>query len=143
MSLLLDEDAPDVEDFVSCWLQPLLRAGIERKKDDPWPFALVQRIDGSDSPESGLDDPVVQIDVLYRAVGPDVDAAAGKIWANKVHRRMTKLGVEYPDVTLSDGSVSGLDYLRVLRRMKREPFGDDMVVRYVARYALGLSYVAA
>lgn len=56
---------------------------------------------------------------------------------------MTLLGLTYPDVTLSDGTVAGIDYLTVLIRPHREPFGDETVVRYVARYKLGLSYVAA
>ena len=134
---LASEDAPDAEDFVSCWLQPLLRAGVEREKSDGYPFAVVQRVSGLDIPESGLDDPVVQLDILHKgAVG------VAKKHANDVHRRMTLLGLTYPDVTMSDGSVAGIDYLRVLIRPHRETFGDDTVVRYVARYKLGLSYVA-
>ena len=63
---LADWDAPDAEDFVACWLQPLLRAGVSRRASDPWPFALVQRIDGFDVPETGLDDPVIQVDILHK-----------------------------------------------------------------------------
>ena len=132
------EDAPDAEDFVSCWLQPLLRAGVERTTGDGWPFALVQRVDGADDPEAGLDNPVIQIDILHRGT-----VGAAKKHANDVHRRMTLLGVTYPDVTLSDNSIAGIDGLTVLIRPHRQPFGDTSVVRYVARYRLGLSYVAA
>jgi hypothetical protein len=140
---LFGEDAPDAEDFVVSWLQPLLRSGVERRQSDPWPFALVQRISGLDNPEAGLDDPVVQVDILHKVKSGTVPVAvAGKQWANDVHRRMTLLGLTYPDVTLSDGSVAGIDYLTVLIRPHREPFGDETVARYVARYKLGLSYVA-
>ena len=141
---LADADAPDVEDFVSCWLQPLLRAGISRRTSDPWPFALVQRIDGFDVPETGLDDPVVQVDILHKVTsGTTPVEIAGKRWANDVHRRMTLLGLTYPNVTMSDGSTAGIDYLRVLIKPRRESFGDGTVSRFVARYKLGLSYVAA
>jgi len=135
---LLGEDAPDVEDFVVCWLQPLLRAATARRQDDPWPFALVQRVSGSDIPELGFDNPVIQLDVLHRTR----NAGEAKQWANKVHQRMTLLAVTYPDVTISDGSTVGIDGLTVLIKPTREPFGDESVVRYVARYKLGLSYVA-
>lgn len=140
---LASEDAPDAEDFVSCWLQPLLRAGVARKLNDPWPFALVQRIDGVDVPETGLDDPVLQVDILHKSTSGSVPVeVAGKRWANDVHRRMTLLGLTYPDVTMSDGSTAGIDYLKVLLKPRREKFGDGTVARYVARYKLGLSYVA-
>jgi len=145
---LLDEDAPDAEDFVACWLAPLLRAGVRREHSDAWPFALVQRISGTDDPVPGLDDPVIQVDILHKLATPATTItgqleAAAKVWANKVHRRMTLLATTYPDVTASSGDVVGIDYLTVLMRPHRQPFGDDSVCRYVARYRLGLSYVAA
>ena len=140
---LAEHDAPDAEDFVVCWLQPLLRSGVERKTSDPWPFALVQRLPSHDVPETGLDDPVIQVDILHKVTsGSTPVAIAGKRWANEVHRRMILLGLTYPDVTLSDGSITGPDYLKVLVRPHRQPFGDDAVARFVARYKLGLSYVA-
>lgn len=131
------DDAPDVEDFVACWLQPLVRAATERKLSDPWPFVLVQRISGSDDPETGLDDPVVQLDILHKTN----NAGEAKLWANNVHRRMTLLST-YPAVVVSDGSTVELDGLTVLIRPKREPFGDETVVRFMARYKLGLTYAA-
>lgn len=146
---LLDEDAPSAVDFVCCWLQPLLRAGIEREQDDPWPFALVQSISPVDIPEEGLYDTTIQIDVLHKVTTPgplaaDRLVAAGMIWAGKVHRRMTLLGTTYPEVTLSNGTSAGLDYLRVLMRPEKPvPSGDDSIVRIPGRYKLGLAYVAA
>ncbi len=141
---LFGEDAPDVEDFAVCWLQPSIRAGVERQHGDEWPFVLVQRVSGLDIPESGFDDPVLQLDILHKYSAPNTVPliAAAKGIANDVHRRMTLLGLTYPDVTMSDGSIAGIDYMRVLMKPRREPFGDDMVVRFVARYKLGLSYVA-
>lgn len=146
--LLLAEDAPDVGDFLACWLAPLLRAGVKRTQSDPWPFALIQRISGADQPEPGLDDPVVQLDVLHKLAAPAATAAGqleveANVWASKVHRRMLLLGLTYPDVTVSSGQTVGIDYLTVLIKPHRQPFGDETVARFVARYRLGLSYVAA
>lgn len=144
---LHSEDSVDAEDFVCCWLQPLTRAGVKRELADPWPFVLVQRVSGADDPEAGLDDPVIQLDIMHKLTTPASTAAGqlesvAKTWANKVHRRMTLL-TTYPDVTVSTGGVAGVDYLQVLIRPHRQPFGDELVARYVARYRLGLSYVAA
>lgn len=145
---LLDEDAVDAEDFVCCWLQPLIRAGVKRELSDPWPFVLVQRVSGADDPDTGLDDPVIQLDILHKLASPASTAsgqleAAAKTFANNVHRRMTLLATTYPDVTVSSGEVAGIDFLTVLIRPHRQPFGDETVARFVARYRLGLSYVAA
>lgn len=144
---LSPEDAVDAEDFVCCWLQPLIRAAVKRELGEAWPFVLVQRVSGSDVPEVGLDDPVIQLDVMHKLASPATTAAGqlevvAKQWANKVHRRMTLL-TTYPDVTVTGGAVAGVDYLKVLIRPHRQPFGDELVARYVARYQLGLSYVAA
>lgn len=131
---LLDEDAPDAEDFTTCWLQPLLRAAVERDTTE-LPFAGVQQVAGPDDPDAGTADPVIQLDILGLGV------AAAKIAAIKVHRRMLLLFRESSDVVMSDGRTANLDFGRTLLLPSRMPYADDKIVRYVARYQLGLSYV--
>lgn len=133
---LLGEDAPDAEDFTVCWLQPLLRSAVERDTDDVLPFATIQRVAGEDDLDCGTDDPVVQVDILDRGV------VAAKAAANDVHRRMLLLFHECSDVVMSDGSTANLDFGRTLMKPVRMPYADAKIVRYVARYQLGLSYVA-
>lgn len=132
---LLDEGAPDIEDFVVCWLQPLIRAAVERDSDDDPPFCMVARIDGADDADCGTDDPVVQLDVF------DVDATAAAASARDVHRRMMLLARTDDHVTMSDDSVADCDFIDNLIKPFRMPYGNDKVVRYVARYTLGTSYV--
>lgn len=130
--------SPDAEDFVVSWLKSVIRSGVERRQGDEWPFALVQRVSGFDIPELGFDDPVIQVDLLHKG-----SVGSAKTWALDVHEHMIELGLTYPNVTLSDSTVAAPDYLKVLISPHRQPFGDETVVRYVARYKLGLSYVAA
>jgi hypothetical protein len=139
---LLTEHAPDAEDFVVSWLQPIIRAAVERKTEDEFPFAIVQYITGTDSVDHGTEDGVIQIDVLDEARDGVVAVQAAKYTADQVHRRMMFLARHIPDVTMSDSSVANCDYLNTTEKFHRQPYQNDKVVRYTARYALGLSYVA-
>ena len=133
---LLGEDAPDVEDFVAAWLQPVIRAAVERDSDDVLPFCVVARVAGGDDPDCGFDESVVQLDVF--GAGPLAASAA----AMTVHRRMMLLARELTTVIVTGGvSVSPN---RVTTQMKpfRSPYEHDQVVRYTARYGVGLAYVA-
>lgn len=137
----LELDTPDSEDFVVCWLQPVIRAAVERKTDDPLPFAQVQMITGDDDPECGTSDEVIQVDIFDRARDGMTAVQAAKLTARAVHRRMLYL-VHHPvEVELSDGSTADVDYLGAPMKPTRMPYANDQVVRYVARYNLGLSAV--
>ena len=144
---LLDEDAPDAEDFVVCWLQPILRAATERDPGDALPFAVVQRVAGSDDQNCGEDEAVVQIDVfaattnasLAEGLAPNV----AKYWAKRVTRRMNRLSRNLDDdVTMSDGSVANADYVANVMKPVRMPYQDESIVRVVGRWSIGRSYVA-
>lgn len=133
--LLYDQDSPDEEDFVTCWMQPVMRTAVERDLDDVLPFCEVTGISGADDPDCGASDPVVQLD--FYAHG----ATAAKDAAKQGHRRMNLLFRTSPDVTLSDGTVANVDFGGCLIRPFRMPYQHDLIVRYTARYQLGLSYV--
>ncbi|MCH9728383.1 MAG: hypothetical protein K0U84_01645 [Actinomycetia bacterium] len=117
-------------------MQPLMRSAVERGIDDTLPFCVVSRISGPDDPEAGTDDPVVQLD--FYADGP----GAAKQAANDGHRRMMLLARESNDVTLSDDSVANCDFVETLLKPFRMAYEHDQIVRYTARYRVGLSYVA-
>lgn len=132
---LLDQDAPDVEDFACCWMQPVMRSAVERASDDTLPFCVPTRVSGADDPDSGTDDPVLQLD--FYALG----AAAAKRAANDGHRRMLYLFRFSPTVTMSDGALANIDFGQTLLKPFRMDFEHDLIVRYTARYLVGLSYV--
>jgi hypothetical protein len=133
---LLDVDAPDVEDFVVCWMQPVMRCATERDTNDVLPFCVVTRIAGADDECVGVDDPTVQLD--FFAAG----AAAASVAAKTGHRRMNYLSQHLPAVTMSDGSTVGADYVETVLKPFRMAYADDRIVRYTGRYIIGLHYVA-
>jgi hypothetical protein len=143
---LLGHEPPDAEDFVVSWLQPWIQgksgqAGIERKADSPPLFAIVEFIDGTDSIDHGTEDGVVQVDFLAPA-GTAAEKRDAKLFVREGHRRMMYLAKHIPDVEMSDGSTANCDYLTTMLKPKRMDYANEKVVRYTARYALGLSYVA-
>lgn len=132
---ILDQSPPDEEDFIACWMTPVVPTAVERKQDDPFPFCVAARVSGPDDPNSGTDDPVVQLDFYGRGV---VEAKSS---ASQGHQRMLYLFRYHPTVTMSDGSLADIDFGETLIKPCRMPFAHDTVVRYTARYKLGLSYV--
>lgn len=134
MTDLLDEGAPDVDEVFVAMLAPVLRTTIDRDPDDELPFCLVQRIDGPDNPNCGTDDPVVQLDILAHGIEAAKDAA------DRVHRRVMYVARMSPDIEIASGPVN-VDFIDTLMKPKRMPYPDDQIVRFVARYAAGLSYV--
>lgn len=132
---LLEMDAPDEEDFVACWLQPVIRAAVDRELGDELPFVTVERIPGTDDENQGTDEPVVQLDIYDRGV------EAAKTAAKLVHRRMLRLFQDCPNVTLSDDSVASIDFGETVIKPFRMTYADDQIIRYTARYHLGLTYV--
>lgn len=133
---LLDEDAPDAEDFVVCAMAAVMRSATERDTDEVMPFCLVTRITGEDDPDCGCDDPVMQLEFFDRG------AAAASLTKRSGHRRMTRLARSLVDVTMSDGSIANADYVITTLKPVRMPYVDDKIVRYVGRYRIGLSFVA-
>lgn len=133
--LLYDQDAPDEEDFVVCWMQPVMKSAVERKLDDVLPFCEITGISGDDDPDAGTADPVVQLDFYGRG------AREAKAAANRGRRRMNLLIRTCATVTMSDGTLASLDFGECLIRPVRMPYAHDQIVRYMARYHLGLSFV--
>mgnify|MGYP003531487768 FL=1 len=128
-------DSPDSEDFVVSWLQVQARASTERDTDDELPFAVVTRIAGVDDPDGGSSEDSVQVEWFDRG------ASAASFTARRGHRRMMLLAREQTDVTLSDDTVASIDYLKTTMRPTRMPYADEQIIRYVARYRIGLSFV--
>lgn len=136
MSDLLDEDAPDAEDFVICAMASVMGCSAEKFTGDEWPFCIVQRVAGADLPDEGIDYPVIQLDFY----APGIQAA--KAAANEGHRRLMYLARNLVDITMSDGSIANADYVKTFQKAVKLPYADDLIRRYSARYELGLSYVA-
>lgn len=141
MTDLLNETAPDEEDFVACYMQPVVRTAAERSTNDELPFCVAFRVSGPDDPDVGLDEPVMQLEWFDKARNGMSALQNAKLSARDGHRRMLYLARHSVNVVMSDGSVANADYLTTLLKPFRMAYEDDQIVRYVARYQLGLSYV--
>ncbi len=144
MNELLGEETPDSEDFIVQWLTaaadwigPNIRVAVERKNDDDNPFCLVTLLSGGEDCTVGDGEDVIQLDIF------DVGAQAAKETARLIHRRMAELERNLPTVELWDGRKADADYVQTLMKPSRLDYENDRITRYVARYALGLSYVTA
>lgn len=137
---LLDTAPPDAEEFVVSWLTPLGAAGAvgtKRPTGAVLPYRLVHRVAGADDEMQISDNPVVSVHTF----GNNEEEASRE--AGITHRRMLYLA-RYPlaDVTMSGGVLANLEYLETVEGPTWQPYGDDSISRYVARYRFGLHFVA-
>lgn len=85
---------------------------------------------------------MVQVDFLDVARDGLEAAQAVKETAKRGHRRMMELARSLSHVTLSDGSVANVDYVETSMKHIPQPYSNSRVRRRVARYKVGLSFVA-
>jgi hypothetical protein len=142
---LWNEIATDPETALIAHLAPLhphtvgtpQKVSNERRSGDPLPFILVHELPGEENIDESDIDALVSVHTL-------VHKAAGRLVArdetDRTHRRMLWIARELPSVALSGGRYAEFDYVRVQSRPHWEEYGDDQILRKVARYQLGLSY---
>jgi hypothetical protein len=139
---LLGSHPQNAAEVIRKWLLPLGGAGTARMPGDGLPFRLITVFPGPEDPTLGLAAPIVQVDTLCdKKLGYGAAAAED---AN-THDRMLLLA-RYCDagsITLADGTLAALDYVNVVESPHLETFEDVMILRSVARYCIGQSYVAS
>lgn len=137
---LLTEAAEDVETVVIAWLKPLLSDGNvanTRRSGAPLPFILVNHLDTTECVEESTADALVSVHVLtHKAAGEE----SSRDETDNMHRRMLLLARYLEDVDLGGGRKATIDYVDVAKSPKREPYGDELILRRVGRYNIGLSY---
>lgn len=140
---LLDEGPEDGETVVIAWLWDLLDEGHvanTRRSGGPLPFILVHQIDGKECLEESTLDALVSVHVLTHKAAGEPES---RDQTDAMHRRMLLLGRELPDVPLADGRCASIESVSVFKHPRREPYGDDQILRRIGRYKIGLSYVEA
>jgi len=134
---LLEGAPDDVEDALVAYFTPMRRSSNTWETGDALPFTLIYAISGTEEPEVGIADPVVQIDTLVdKSLGP-VNA---RNEARATHRAMLYLAFYQPLLNLN-GRMFGVDYVKVVESPTWKPFGITTVLRKVGRYQIGLQYV--
>lgn len=129
--------APPIELVVSAWLAPWAR-GTRRRAGDPLPFRLIHAVAGSAS-ESVGEDWVVSIHTFA------ADDYSAMLEAKSTDDRMMLLARNPQSVIVlpePDGRAVNVDYVTRSMLPTRVDYQDPNVVRYVARYGIGLSYSA-
>lgn len=125
----------DVEQIIVAWLAPLGRAAITRRAGDPLPFRLVRAVAGVETSTSG--EYVVSVRTLCAKAAGELAAAAA---SRETHARMLHLAATVAPVTLADGTVVGIDYLKVFEPPMWRPFDDDQILCKLVRYDVGLTF---
>lgn len=138
---LLDEDVDDAETVFVSWLTPLYdtpsHVANTRRSGDPLPFVLVNHLDSNESVEESTSDALVSVHILTHKSAGEV---ASRDEADRVHRRILLLARYLEDVDLAGGRTATIDFVSVFKRPRREPYGDDQILRRLGRYTIGLSY---
>lgn len=141
MTELLDEGIADPEFALIAHLKGLHPPGHvanERKSGGPLPFILVHELPGAESVEESDVDALLSVHTLIHKAEGRVEASR---IADETHRAMLHIARHLPGVELSNGRWAEFDYVNIVTTPHWEEYGDDQILRKVARYQLGLSYV--
>ena len=143
MTVELYAEAPeDIEDLVLAWLLPLAGSptglGLERPDGAPLPFRLVTGLHTVDDCNLFAAESLVSVHTFA------AKRTLAKRESRLTHRRMLVLAHDaMGDVVMADGRLANVDYLEVAEAPHYEDYKTDTVKRYVARYVVGISFVAA
>jgi len=138
------EQPDDVEEILTTWITPVCTAAVRFTDLDQLPFVIVNNLGGDTDIYLGLSDPVVSVRVLCdKRLGHDAAART----ADRVHRRLVQFGRELPEITLTDGRIASIDYLRCIESPHwaaydatgRATAGNDEILCKLARYQVGLT----
>lgn len=129
--------APDTERLIIAWLSPVIAASVAHYPDDPIPAAIVTRVSGvTDQGEFAAQAETIQVDILGGSI-PEAQSAA--MTANSRIRELnTRTGV----IDL-DGRIFAFDYVHVVQVPIRMDYDNPTIWRYVSRYGLGITHIAA
>ena len=135
----LDEDVDDDEIVLIAWLKDLLPEGHvanTRKPGGPLPYYLVNHLDANESVDESTVDTLISVHVLTHKSAGEV---ASLNEATTMHNRMLLLARYLEDVPLPGGRTATIDFVNVAMPPKREDYGDEQILRRIARYNLGFT----
>jgi hypothetical protein len=137
---LLDESVDDAETVVVSWQKPMLADGSvsnTRRAGGPLPFYLINHLDSNEYVEISSADALVSVHVLTHKSAGEI---AHRDEVDRMHRRMLLLARWLEDVDLGGGRKASIESVSVSKSPKREPYGDDQILRSKGLYSIGLSY---
>lgn len=137
---LLGQAAEDSETIVVAWLKPLLSEGNvanTRRSGASLPFILVNHLDTTECVEESTANALVSVHVLTHKAASE---EASRDETDRMHRRMLLLARYLEDVDLGGGRMASIEFVNVAKAPRKEPYGDELILRRVGRYEIGLSY---
>ncbi len=124
--------------MLAAWLAPVCRAGSAMRVGDSYPFILITKIGGTDDPLTNTAEPVMSLHTLCEKV---LGYEAAEMAADTTHRAMTELVKNADPIMMPDGSLAICDYVKVVQAQIPVDYDEVAILRWVGRYALGLSYI--
>jgi len=134
---LADQDAEDAVEIMIAWLLPLGRTAEERVTGDVLPFRMVAHVAGTEDVDAGTAAPIVSVHTM---TAKSLGRTNLKTETRTTHKRLIRLGNYSDPLQLTDGRWVGVDYVDVIESPLYLPYGDDLILRKVGRYELGLTY---
>lgn len=134
---LLPVGPDDIEAALVAYFSTIRRSSTVWETGDGLPFTIITLLTGTEDPEIGFADPVVQLDTL---VDKSLGSVNARNEAETTHQRMLYLARYLPGITMS-GRIFGADYVKVTEMQHWLPFGDPSILRKVGRYQIGIGYV--
>lgn len=129
---------PNATDFVIAWLAPLSTAGAvgaKRPEGAVLPYRMVNRVTGTDDGIS-VDVAVVSVHTFAATDGE------AKREADTTQQRMSLLVADpLNDVAMHDNSIANAAWVETVEYPHKQDYADPNIVRYVARYRLGLTFI--
>lgn len=137
MTELYELAPPDAGDFVVAWLLPFGACWSTEPTDKTLPYKLVRVIDDSDDIDSGGATALVSVHTFATTFGE------AKAKSKEAHRRMLVVADNpLTDVTMPDGSIGNVAYVKTIQKPIEVANGDTTIKRFVARYELGFAFAA-
>lgn len=134
---LLPVGPDDIEAALAAYFAPIRRSASVWETGDGLPFTIITHLTGSEDPEVGFADPVVQVDTL---ADKELGWVNARNEARTTHQAMLYLARYQPSIVLS-GRVFSIHYMLVTESPHWVPFGDIGILRKCGRYQIGIEYV--
>lgn len=127
---------PNAVEFVVAWLRPLGLVDVKRPAGEGLPFRMVNGVTADENIDEFLDQSVVSVHTFATTYTDASDAAT------VTHQRMLVLADDPSNTVTVNGLPANADWVETVQKPIWVDYGDNTINRFVARYRLGLTFVA-
>lgn len=124
--------------ILAAWLAPIRRSGAAMRIGDTTPFTIITKLSGTDCPGLEIAEPLMSLHTLS---DKNLGYENAEAEADTTHRAMTDQERWATPITMPDGTIAVIDYTRCVQSQIPVDYDEVGILRWVGRYALGLSYI--